>query len=89
MRYRDGENRALRSKREYNEKKERAKTNLRRVLRTVGFADWMVIYMVARNIDRALFTTLALALDPPGFGYYAAEEDESEDDNDKLDNNNV
>ena len=52
MRYRDGENRALRSKREYNEKKERAKTNLRRVLRTVGFSDWMVIYMVARNIDR-------------------------------------
>ena len=44
------------------------------------------VYMVARNIDRALFTTLALALDPPGFGYYAAEEDESEDDDD---NNNV
>ena len=86
MKYRDGENRALRSKREYNERKERARTNLGRVLRTLGFADWMVIYMVARNIDRALFTTLALALDPPGFGYYAAEEEESEEDDD---NNNV
>ena len=89
MRYRDGENRALRSKREFNDKKERAKINLRRVLRTVGFADWMVIYMVARNIDRALFTTLALSLDPPGFGYYAAEEDESDNDKSDNDNNNV
>ena len=36
--------------------------------------------MVARNIDRALFTTLAGCIDPPGFGYYANEDDEEDED---------
>ena len=78
MKYRDGENRALKSKKEYNDAKEHSKSNLRRVLRTLGFADWLVLYMVARNIDRALFTTLAGYIDPPGFGYYANEEDDED-----------
>ena len=46
--YRDGENKALKSKQEFNEKKERAKDNLKRVMKTIGFPDWMVLYMVAR-----------------------------------------
>ena len=40
----------------------------------------LVLYMVARNIDRALFTTLAGCIDPPGFGYYANEDDEEDED---------
>ena len=39
--------------------KERARSNLSRVLAALGFSDWLVVYLVARNIDRALFTTLA------------------------------
>jgi len=77
--YRDGENKALKSKQEFNEKKERAKDNLKRVMKTIGFPDWMVLYMVARNIDRALFTQLAACIDPPGFGYYAQEDEDSDE----------
>ena len=80
VKYKDGENKALKSKLEYNERKQKARLNLRRVLKTLGFADWLVLYMVARNIDTALFTTLAECIDPPGFGYYA-NEDDSEDEN--------
>ena len=50
--YRDGENKALKSKQEFNEKKERAKDNLKRVMKTIGFPDWMVLYMVARYVDK-------------------------------------
>ena len=39
--------------------KERARSNLSRVLAALCFSDWLVVYLVARNIDRALFTTLA------------------------------
>ena len=58
-----------------------AKSNLRRVLKTISFADWLVLYLVARNIDMALFTKLATQIDPPGFGYYAMEDDDSDDNN--------
>ena len=59
MQYKDREQRALKSKREYNARKERARSNLSRVLAALCFSDWLVVYLVARNIDRALFTTLA------------------------------
>ena len=76
MQYKDREQRALKSKREYNARKvdiiqstisiistisgkERARSNLSRVLAALSFSDWLVVYLVARNIDRALFTTLA------------------------------
>ena len=81
VKYKDGENRALKSKEEYNEQKRAAKTNLRRVLKTISFPDWLVLYLVARNIDMALFTKLATQIDPPGFGYYAVEDDDSDDNN--------
>jgi len=81
VKYKDGENRALKSKEEYNEQKRAAKTNLRRVLKTISFPDWLVLYLVARNIDMALFTKLATQIDPPGFGYYAMEDDDSDDNN--------
>ena len=52
MKYRDGTRRALASKERYNMEKQEAKSHLRMVLNSIGFADWLVIYMVARNIDR-------------------------------------
>jgi hypothetical protein len=29
-----------------------ARRQLRRTLRTLGFGDWLLLYMIARNIDR-------------------------------------
>ena len=99
LKYKDKTRRALATKERYNMEKQEAKSHLQMVLKTIGFADWLVIYMVARNIDRlghdrilipsktlliyrALFTSLARQINPPGFGYYPDEEEEDfEEDN--------
>ena len=52
LKYKDKTRRALASKERYNMEKQEAKSHLQMVLNTIGFADWLVIYMVARNIDR-------------------------------------
>ena len=102
LKYKDKTRRALATKERFNMEKQEAKSHLQMVLKTIGFADWLVIYMVARNIDRlrhdrililsnnpgfyhlsrALFTSLARQINPPGFGYYPDEEEEDfEEDN--------
>ena len=52
LKYKDKTRRALATKERYNMEKQEAKSHLQMVLKTIGFADWLVIYMVARNIDR-------------------------------------
>ncbi|XP_023324554.1 innexin inx2 [Eurytemora carolleeae] len=48
---------------------------LRKILESLPFSDWLVLYLVARNIDSVLFTGLAEKIHPPGLGYFP-EEDE-------------
>ena len=57
-------------------KRKDSKVALWAVLNKVGFSDWLLLYMIARNIDRALFTTLADNIYPPGSGYYPEEDEE-------------
>ena len=42
--------------------KQEAKSHLRMVLNSIGFADWLVIYMVARNIDRQQRTVFTVTM---------------------------
>ena len=57
-------------------KRKDSKVALWAVLNKVGFGDWLLLYMIARNIDRALFTSLADNIYPPGAGYYPQEDEE-------------
>ena len=59
-------------------KRKDSKVALWAVLNKVGFGDWLLLYMIARNIDRALFTTLADNIYPPGAGYYPNEDEEDQ-----------
>jgi len=52
-----------------------ARAQLRKTLSKIDFGDWLLLYMIARNIDRTLFTNLASNLYPPGSGYYPDEVD--------------
>ena len=56
VKYRDNSRRALATKERYNREKQEAKSHLQLVLNSIGFSDWLVIYMVARNIDRSVVT---------------------------------
>jgi len=53
-----------------------ARVRLGNILDSLPFSDWLVLYLMARNIDRALFTRLAEVIHRPGAGYYPAEEAE-------------
>eukprot|EP00090_Calanus_glacialis_P017363 TRINITY_DN27054_c0_g1_i1.p1 TRINITY_DN27054_c0_g1~~TRINITY_DN27054_c0_g1_i1.p1 ORF type:complete len:398 (+),score=116.55 TRINITY_DN27054_c0_g1_i1:132-1325(+) len=57
-------------------KRKESKVAMWAVLNKIGFGDWLLLYMIARNIDRALFTTLADNIYPPGSGYYPEEDEE-------------
>jgi len=50
--------------------------NLMRIARKVAFGDWMVLYLMAKNLDPAVFTDLAGSIHEPGAGYYPQEEEE-------------
>jgi len=54
-----------------------ARAQLRRTLRKIGFGDWLLLYMIARNIDRAVFTAVASNIHPPGSGYYPDEDEDT------------
>ena len=54
VKYQDNTRRALATKQRYNMEKQEAKSHLQMVLNSIGFSDWLVIYMVARNIDRSV-----------------------------------
>merc|ERR1712200_253225 len=58
---------------QYPEKRAR----LRKVVDTLKFGDWLVLYLIARNIDRALFTCLADKIYKPGSGYYPEEDEDN------------
>jgi len=59
-----------------SEGKPNSRQRLQRILEDLPFSDWLVLYLIARNIDSALFTSLAEKIDKPGAGYYPEEEDE-------------
>jgi len=58
-----------------------ARRHLRKTLNRIGFGDWLLLYMIARNIDSALFTALASYIHPPGAGYYPDEEENPDEEN--------
>lgn len=55
---------------------EAEKKRLRSVLEALSFADWLVLYLVARNVDRTLFTRLTGKIAKPGAGYYPDDQEE-------------
>ena len=66
LKYKDKTRRALATKERYNMEKQEAKSHLQMVLKTIGFADWLVIYMVARNIDRLGHDRILIPSNNPG-----------------------
>jgi len=48
---------------------------LRKILEKCSFGDWLMIYLIARNLDRRTFTEVANTIFEPKKGYYPDEEE--------------